>query len=240
MFKFRNLVACLSAATALLWQTSAAHEAEIDVSRTAAGKLQAEIAFEQPHPLELSIFPGINGHATGLLGIHSVIFDVATNDVFQIAPEADLRFILVEHDPGMEIVRDGGVGGFMQTNESFYIGVAPFDTHPLWNLTNGVIGETRSLTLKLHDVNGLYTDSDSFTLSFTPLVAPVLEVLRENSSSITLSWPLDADDWSLESAAAVNAPTWNSVTNVPVNTGTNFSLTLDADGAQKYFRLHRQ
>ena len=52
--------------------------------------------------------------------------------------------------------------------QTFLLGHPLFDSHPLWNITQGTPGQPLSLTLRLHDAAGLYTDSDEFTVSFTP------------------------------------------------------------------------
>jgi hypothetical protein len=215
-----------------------AHEAEIIVSRTATGQLQAAIEFPQPVELERSVFPGITGHATGLLGIHATILDEPTNNAYQLSDAADLRFILLTKTPGMEVWNDTG-SAFMTNGQSFYVGVPVFDTHPIWNLVNDASDHTNTLTLKFHDVNGVYTDSPPIVLSFTPLVPPILQLQSENSGQITLTWPTHADDWFLESAAAITATHWLAVTNVPAISGDNFFVTLDAGRAQNFFRLHK-
>jgi hypothetical protein len=215
-----------------------AQESAVIISRTSAGQLQATPEFEMPFPLELSVFPGISGHATGRMGFHSTVFDDPTNNSYQLSNTADLRFILLSKTPGMEVWNDHG-SGFMQTNESFYVGVPPVDTHPVWNLVTNSPDGTNALVLQLHDVNGVYADSALLTLSFKVLIPPTLQLQRENSSFIILAWPLDADDWTPEFAGTLTATNWTTVTNKQVNTGTNISITLPATDAQKFFRLHR-
>ncbi len=214
-----------------------AHESEIIVSRTAAGQIQAATEFAQPLPLELSVFPGIAGHATGLMGIHSTIFDDPTNDSYQMSDTADLRLILLAKTPGMEIWNDTG-SAFMTNGQSYYVGVPIFDTHPIWNLVTNSPAGMNALTLRLHDVNGVYADSATFVLTFTALVPPTLEI-NKNAGQLTLSWPLDADDWTLESATGPTTTNWSVITNAPVNTGTKFSVLLDFGAAQKFYRLHK-
>ncbi len=228
----------LAAIFALATMPVTAHEAVIVVDRTAAGQINVEVTVEQPHELAPSIFPGIAGYATGELGIHSTVFDDVTNDSFQLSTLSDFRLILLAKDSGMEILNDTG-SAFMTNGESFYVGVPPFDTHPLWNLVSGTPGNEYSVTLKFHDLNGIYPDSAPFMLSFTPLIAPVLEIQRENPGQITLAWPTHADDWTLESVSSLTATNWAVVTNVPVISGTNFTVTIEASATQEFFRLHK-
>jgi hypothetical protein len=230
------LVVALGAAVVL--RVSA--EDEMLVGRTAAGQLKIEIGFAQPLPLSASVYPGITGYATGDVGLHSTIFDDPTNDFFQLSTSADFRFILLAKDPGMEVWNDTG-SGYMEVGESFYIGPSPFDTHPIWNLVGGSPGTAYSLTLKLHDLNGVYADSEPVVLRFTQAVTRVALALRQTVSNVvTLSWSTNAAGWSLESAEAVTPVAWGPVTNGVSIVGTNFSLNLNMAGAQQYFRLRKQ
>ena len=72
MHTVRNLAGWVIAIIALpVW----AHEAEFLAGRNAAGQLKVHVHFDQPLELEPSIFPGITGYATGLLGLHSAELD---------------------------------------------------------------------------------------------------------------------------------------------------------------------
>ncbi len=214
-------------------------EAVILVGRSAAGELKVDVDFEQPVGLEASIFPGTSGHATGELAMHSTILDDPANDFFQLSTAADFRFILLAKDPGMEVWNDTG-SGFMATNEMFYVGVSPFDTHPIWNLVNGTPGSAYSLTLKLHDLNGVYADTAPFVLSFTAVqIHYPLAIKQDDLQHATLSWTTNAAGWELQSATSLTATNWATVTNVPVLAGPNFSLSVTTEQTQQFFRLHK-
>src|SRR4029079_14275905 len=58
--------------------------------------------------------------------------------------------------------------GFVPVGGAFYIGPPVFDTHPVWNIVTGTPGTIYTMTIKVHDVNGVYTDSEPTVLSFTP------------------------------------------------------------------------
>jgi hypothetical protein len=219
-------------------------EEEIDIGRTAAGQLKVVIGFTPPLELEPSIFPGISGYATGLMGLHSIFFDDPTNDFFQLSPAADFRFILLAKDPGMEVWNDTG-SGYLGIGQSFYIGPPIFDTHPIWNIVTGTAGNVYSLTLKLHDVTGVYPDSAPFVLSFTPQVPPgsgpyQINLTLADPLHATLWWTTNAVGWELQSADSVATGNWATVTNVPDIAGTNFSLSITPVDSQKFFRLHKQ
>jgi len=75
-------------------------------------------------------------------------------------------------------------------------------------------------------------------LSFTPqLPSFQVNIERADPRRLTLSWTTNAASWTLESAGSATAPVWNTITNLPVVSGTNFSVTVDTDGAQQFFRL---
>lgn len=220
--------------------TALAHEETvITVGRNAAGELIVDSDFAPPVKLPASIFPGIAGYATGEIGVHSTIFDDPTNDFFQLSTAADLRFILLAKDPGMEVWNDTG-SGYMATHEMFYVGVSPFDTHPIWNLANGVPGNSYSLTLMFRDVNGIYPDSAPVVLSFTAVqVHHQLNLKPLDPQHATLSWTTNAAGWELQSSASLTATNWASTTNDPVISGTNFSLSISTTATQQFFRLHQ-
>jgi hypothetical protein len=220
------------------FQVLAHEEKEIVVGRNAAGEIKVEMEFSQPVELEESVFPGISGHATGELAFHSTLLDSPTNDFFQLSTAADFRFVLLAKDPGMEVWNDTG-SGFMGIGESFYIGPSPFDSHPVWNLVTGIRGNSYSLTMKLHDLNGIYPDSTPFTLSFALPDSFEIKIAPIDDQHALLSWPTNAEAWELQSTETVTATNWTAVTNPPSIVGTNFSLSIPSAGVRQFFRLHR-
>ena len=208
----------------------------------AAGQLQVRVEFVQPFELPVSVFPGISGFATGEMGLHSTVLDDPTNDFFQLSPAADFRFILVTNTPEMEVWNDHG-SAFMTNGESFFIGQAPFDTHPIWNLAAWTPGPSYSLTLKIIDLNGIYADSAPFTLSFTaaPLAGPYQLLINGGLTGVGLTWPTNAVGWVLESTSQIETTnSWRLVTNTPAITETNYSLELPAIADRQFFRLRAQ
>jgi hypothetical protein len=216
-----------------------AHEEEILVGRTATGEIHLHMDFDQPVVLPLSIFPGINGYAFGELAFHSTSLDEPAEDFFQLSTATNLRFILLAKDPGMEVWNDTG-SGFMATNEMFQIGVAPFDTHPIWNLVNGTPGNSYSLTLKVIDLNGVYSDSDPFVLNFTPIqTQPRIDFQKTGAQSAVLSWPTNAVGWELQSADSGAATSWDDVTNNIGIVGANYSVSITTTNTQQFYRLYK-
>ena len=228
------IAACLAMTTA----STLADESEIHVGRSAAGQIKVEIHFDPPLELEPSVFPGISGYATGLLGMHSADADDPTNDFFEVSTAADFRLILLAKDPGMEIWKFPA--SFVSVGETIFIGQAPFDNHQIWNLVTNTPGVAYSLTLKMHDVNGIYTDSDPFGLRFTAqIIRHQINLAQTDALHATLSWTANSAGWALESATSVTAVNWDIITNVPGITGTNFSLSISTSGSQKFFRLRQ-
>lgn len=216
-----------------------AHEEQvIVVGHTAAGALVVDSDFEQPVELPASIFPGIDGFAIGELAFHSLIADDPTNDFFQVSPAADFRFVLLAKDAGVEVWNDTG-SGFMRTNESFFVGPAPFDAHPIWNIVATAPATELALTLLVRDVNGVYADSAPFALRFVAARPPPrLAIEPLGSQHFALRWATNLTGWELQGAGSVGATNWSAVTNLPVVLGTNYSLTINAGEPQQFFRLH--
>jgi hypothetical protein len=215
-------------------------EDELDVGRTAAGQLKIQPGFIQPLVLPVSIYPGISGYATGAVGFHSVVFDDVTNDLFQLSTDADFRLVLVAKDPGIEIWNDHG-SGYMAVGESYFVGPSPFDNHPIWNITSGTPGQTYALTLKFHDLNGVYPDSAPFVVGFTPIqVFQPIFITGVDTQHATLTWPTNAIGWELQSTTDITTNNWLAITNLPAIVGTNFSLGVFMTNAQHFFRLHQQ
>jgi hypothetical protein len=236
IYSYRNIVWLILSTLAL----TACGEEDMLFGHNAAGQLQVRIEFLQPFELPVSVFPGISGFATGELGLHSTILDDSANDFFQLSSAADFRFILLSKDPGMEVWNDHG-SAFMTNGESFFIGQAPFDTHPVWNLVTWAPGASYSLTLKLIDLNSIYTDSEGFTLSFTPTPSegPYQLLISGGSTGVRLSWPTNAVGWVLESSSQIETTnSWSLVTKTATINDTNYSLELPVVTGPQFFRLH--
>jgi hypothetical protein len=75
-------------------------------------------------------------------------------------------------------------------------------------------------------------------LTFTAL--PELKLSSSNPGSLRLSWSTNYPGYALQSAPAPAATAWESVTNVPVTAGSDFTIEIPATGAQRFFRLKTQ
>src|SRR5947207_8202172 len=71
----------------------------------------------------------------------------------------------------MEVWNDSG-SGYLPVGGTFFIGASPFETHPIWNIPDSLQTNARSLSLKVHDINGTYSDSDPVTMTFQAIPEP--------------------------------------------------------------------
>jgi hypothetical protein len=222
-----------------VFQAAAHDEEEIIVGRSAAGQIKVDEDFTQPFHVPLSVFPGIPGYASGEIAFHSTILDEPTNDFFRFSGGGDFRFVLLAKDPGIEIW--GGLS-YMAIGESYFMGPDAFDVHPVWNIVSGTPGNMYSLTVRLYDTNGVYSDSEPLVLTFTP-EAPdgpfEIHITLDDPLHVTLLWSTNAFAWQPQSAVSLLTTNWDTITNTPGTVGTNFSLTLPTTGTQQFFRLLR-
>jgi len=144
-----------------------AQEVVLLFGRNATGQIKCVTDFPQPILLPVSIYRGVPGYARADIGLHSTFLDEPAHDFFQFSPDADFQFVLLAKSRGMEVWNDHG-SAFLPVGGTFFVGPSQFDTHPMWNIPNLRQIGSLALSLKLHDMNGIYSDSDPITLSFKP------------------------------------------------------------------------
>ncbi len=151
---------------ALLVAPAIAHdEVEITVGRTAAGRLVAHLHATTPIHIEPSVFPGIEGFATGLIGFHSADFDDPADDFYSLVPAADIRAVLIRADPGIEVLNNLHPmmpGDFMEFGNPF------FDYHPLFHIAAADPGERFEVRFYFGDTTNTYSPSEELVLVFSP------------------------------------------------------------------------
>jgi hypothetical protein len=91
---------------------------------------------------------------------------------------------------------------------------------------------------------GLYDYSgqtfDNFVLQ-VPADGPYsLSISGTDSAHAVLSWPTSALGWNLEASSSLAPADWNTVTNTPTISGTNFALSVGFDLNAMFFRLHKR
>ncbi len=73
-------------------------------------------------------------------------------------------------------------------------------------------------------------------LAITPITSPVLSVALAKGN-LSLSWPVSATGFSLESSASLTSPTWTSVSATTVTNANEVSVTVPASAAKSFYRL---
>jgi len=124
-------------------------------------RLHAHCDLPQPVALPPSIFPGFPGFITGLFGFSNTPIDHDDEDLFTLAPEADIFAEVVSIGGGL-VVRDGPHA--LSAGEAMHLGPPFFDYHPLMWLPGGGSG---SVTFVFRDAGGVYTPSEELTIAFT-------------------------------------------------------------------------
>lgn len=161
---YTPFIAAIAVAIAVSPFTSA-HELLIGrVDNQLAMHFQDE-AFELPES-EIPGFPGFADVNPGFVALPSDLPDLST-----LPAGADLEWTLLSIDPGILVLNDTGTG-YLNVGETYNIGMPVFHVHPLWHNPAGVPGEVYSLSLRLHDRAGLLTDSEAYTIEFTPIPEP--------------------------------------------------------------------
>jgi O-glycosyl hydrolase len=81
------------------------------------------------------------------------------------------------------------------------------------------------------------TEVQAFAASFPP---PPALAGRFSGGAISLSWPVSASNFFLESTLDLNPPVvWTPITNMPQQAGPEFDVTLPQQSGQQFFRLHQ-
>jgi len=76
-------------------------------------------------------------------------------------------------------------------------------------------------------------------IRFYSLATPRLEIVWD-SSGATLTWPVTAGGYGLETTTNLAAATWEAFTNTPVIVGDHYAITNSTSGATRFFRLRQQ
>jgi hypothetical protein len=157
----RSFTTALALGSAL---SALAHD-EVDVGRNTGGRLIAHSHAHGAIILEPSVFPGLEGFATGLVGFHSAEIDEPEEDFYTLAPTADIRAVLMRSDHGL-FVYDGS--NLLEVGQEMSFGSPFFDYHPIFNVPHGHRGEEFTVCFVFRDAAGTHSDSPEFCMTFTP------------------------------------------------------------------------
>ena len=89
------------------------------------------------------------------------------------------------------------------------------------NATNGIAA-----------TNAILLDNVSMTLTYPPL-----ELSLSSPGQLVFRWPLTNSPYRLQANALLSSTNWATLTNVPVNVGTNSQIVLPALSSQQFYRL---
>jgi hypothetical protein len=113
--------------------------------------------------------------------------------------------------------------------------VFSYDTSPNY------LGTTAALTN--YDAYVINLTLDYALMSLTVVDAsippPVLAISQLDVGLMEISWPVDAIDYSLESATNLPATVWNPVTNLVVINGDRCTVQLEVAESQQVYRLRK-
>lgn len=138
------------------------------IGQNSEGRLSVHIEAAMPVELHPSTIPGVDGWADTEPGITSAEINEPKEDIFLLDLNCNVQFILVSFDPGVQIV----TSHVWVPGETFDFGPPFFDYHLVFNIIpGGEIGTTYALRFRLHDTNGVLTDSPEYELLFTPVAA---------------------------------------------------------------------
>lgn len=79
----------------------------------------------------------------------------------------------------------------------------------------------------------------SLTVVDASLAPPTLEIVSWDATTLQLSWPIEAADYSLEFATQLSAAVWKAATNNVVTNGATLTVELPVSETQQWFRLRR-
>ncbi len=68
---------------------------------------------------------------------------------------------------------------------------------------------------------------------------PVVQVRRPSADTISISWPISAAGFVLQSTPSLNPPTWSTVTDPQVVAGTNVTVTVGSSNGTWFYRLQQ-
>ena len=78
----------------------------------------------------------------------------------------------------------------------------------------------------------------TFQTATPPPPAPPVRTVR-SGNNLTVSWPISAAGFVLESSPSLSPPNWQAVLTPPANDGVNFSITVVTMSGTGYFRLRK-
>ncbi|MBK8914274.1 MAG: PEP-CTERM sorting domain-containing protein [Phycisphaerales bacterium] len=156
------------------------HEGDGIVGVSSLGMLGIEIGdepFEVPPVDPLNPF-GLVGWLGDEPGFTSLDADEPDEDFFQLGAAAIVRLEVVSLDPALKVLDPNAGLASILVGQSFLLGGAPFDTHPLWFIDANDPGFDPLQTIwtgefRLIDAGSTgYDPSETFEIAFAPVPEP--------------------------------------------------------------------
>jgi hypothetical protein len=110
-----------------------------------------------------------------------------------------------------------------------------WDVHVSSNGDIAVAGEFQNIGV--FDSKRLTNSFPSGDIFVSRISGPPKLVIGESAGQTILNWPVAAGGFRLLKNSDLSTSNWESVTNAPVEAGTNLVLSLPAQGARMFFRL---
>ena len=201
--------------------------------------------------LDMTLLPATS---TGLIRV------IASDGFHGAAAQSPGLFTVLNHTPAIAINRPVSNDLFIANQELIFQATAndledgPLDgTNIVWTSSrDGLLGTGAELVHLASDLSEgqhlitatAYDNSGATNSAFIAIrimrdEPPVLSIRRTDPQAI-ISWPMSLTNYVLESTATLPAPSWLTVTNTPVITDVDQSVTVDANMGTKFFRLRRQ
>lgn len=151
---------------------------DIEIGQTLSGQLAAIELPDEPILLEPFAFFDLTGWSAAEPGLFEVEETEEGVSPFSPATNGDIRLQLVSLDAGFLMLEGGSLAIADEIGEFVVLGTESgfVHSHPTWVIDDDIVGTdfagTLDATFKLVDGNGLYTDSENFTLEFTNVPEP--------------------------------------------------------------------
>lgn len=170
------LVACSAIVATPAWADE--EHGDIELGQTITGQLKAIGLPDESILLETFAFFDLTGWSAAEPGLFEV--ELTEEGVSPLTPTTndDIRLQLVSFDAGFLMLEGGSLAVADEVGEFVVLGTESglVHSHPTWVIDDDIVGTgfagTLDVTFKLVDGNGVYTDSENFTLQFTNVPEP--------------------------------------------------------------------
>ena len=133
---------------------------------------------------------------------------------------------------GIDLTQDIMLTAFYP-NSSNAMPYRKFSTNYLATITSPILSfHGINATNGMAATNAILLDNVSMTLTYPPL-----ELSLASSNLLAFRWPFTNSPYRLQGNTSLTSTNWVTLTNVPVNVGTNNQIVLPALSSQQFYRL---